>query len=353
MRFSPLKRLAASLGAIVIALAAAAAADAGGFVVTPLVSNNGVPGTVTDPNLVNARGLVAGPMTPWWVADNGSNLSTLYTGAGVPVSLVVKVGDAPTGLVFSSTTGFNLPTGGLARFLFDSEAGVISGWNGGTNAQTFRDLSKTGAVFKGLAIASTGAGPRLFATDFRHSKDRRLRRLGHAAVGALLRVQRLPELPRNFAPFGIQAIGSRIYVTYAERQMPGATTRRMVRASGSSMPTTPRPGSSSRGSRPAGRSTHRGARARAAELRRALPATCSSATSVTVGSTRSTSPQGGSSSIPGRSAGRHSGEPITIDGLWSLQFGNGFAAGPTSSLFFTAGPDDESDGLFGSIIAAP
>ena len=100
MRFSPLTRLAGLVGAIVVALAAAAAADAGGYVVKPLVSNNGVPGTLTDTNLVNAWGLVAGPTTPWWVADNGSNLSTLYTGAGARVNLVVNVGDAPTGIVF-------------------------------------------------------------------------------------------------------------------------------------------------------------------------------------------------------------------------------------------------------------
>jgi hypothetical protein len=170
MRVSSLRLLAGVAGAIAIALAGTAAAGAAGYVVKPLVSNNGVTGTLTDTNLVNAWGLVSGPTTPWWVADNGANVSTLYTGLGARVNLVVNVGDAPTGIVFNNTSGFNLPTGGLARFLFDSEAGVISGWNGGANAQTFVDLSKTGAVFKGLAIAATSAGPRLFATDFAHSR---------------------------------------------------------------------------------------------------------------------------------------------------------------------------------------
>src|SRR5215469_7870399 len=120
MRFSRKKRLAGVLGAIVFALAAAAAAQAGGYNLTPLVSNNGVPGTVTDPNLVNAWGLVAGPTTPWWVSDNGSNLSTLYNGAGMRQNLVVNVGDSPTGIVFNNTGAFPLPTGGPARFMFDS-----------------------------------------------------------------------------------------------------------------------------------------------------------------------------------------------------------------------------------------
>jgi len=116
MRFSPGMRLTGVAGAIVFALAAGAAADASGYNVTPLVSDNGVPGTLTDTNLVNAWGLVAGPTTPWWVADNGSGLSTLYTGAGARVNLVVNVGDDPTGIAFNNSTAFNLPTGGPHGF---------------------------------------------------------------------------------------------------------------------------------------------------------------------------------------------------------------------------------------------
>src|SRR5262249_53885825 len=149
--------------------AAASAAPSGGYVVTPLVSNNHVPGTTDDGNLQNAWGLAATATSPWWVADNGSGLSTLYTGAGARLGLVVTGGDAPAGLVANpSTTAFVLPNGSAARFLFDSEAGTVSGWNSATAAVPV--LSPPGAVFKGLAVAETTDGTRLYATDFANGR---------------------------------------------------------------------------------------------------------------------------------------------------------------------------------------
>jgi uncharacterized protein (TIGR03118 family) len=351
MRFSPGMRLAGVAGAIVIALAGSAAADASGYAVTPLVSNNSVTGTLTDTNLVNAWGLVAGPTTPWWVADNGSGLSTLYTGAGARVNLVVNVGDSPTGIVFNNSTAFNLPTGGPARFLFDSEAGVISGWNGGANAQVFRDLSMTGAVFKGLAIAATSAGPRLFATDFRHSRVDVFDGSGKMLDLPFFAFHDF-AIPRLYAPFGIQAIGSRIYVTYAQRQFdsndeahgPGfgyvdaydASTGLLV-----------------------ARIATRGTLNAPWGLAIAPPNFGSASGDLLVGNFgdgrinayRLTG--GFPAAIPDGQLADNLGNPIMIDGLWALQFGNGAAAGPTNSLYFTAGPDDESNGLFGSITAIP
>jgi uncharacterized protein (TIGR03118 family) len=352
MHFSPPTRLAGVLGAIVLALAAAAAADAGGYQVTPLVSNNGVPGTVTDPNLVNAWGLVAGPTTPWWVADNGSNLSTLYNGAGAPLPLVVNVGDSPTGIVFNNTPGFALPSGGAARFLFDSEAGVISGWNGGTNAQVFRDLSKAGAVFKGLAIATTGAGPRLFATDFVQSRIDVFDGSGNLVPEPLFAFKDF-LLARDFAPFGIQAIGSRIYVTYAKRQFnsideahgPGLGIVDAYNASTGLL---------------VARIATGGALNAPWGLAIAPPSFGSKAGDLLVGNfgdgrinAYRLTAGGLFGGVPDGQLAYPNGDPIWIDGLWALQFGNGGAAGPTSSLYFTAGPDDESNGLFGSITAVP
>jgi len=120
------------VGAIVAsALTWVAAAVAGNrYAVHPLVSDNGVPGTTVDHNLVNAWGLVAGPTTPWWVANNGTDSSTLYAGTGTPVPLVVSVGGGPTGLVFNgSMTDFMVSDGtssGVARFIFASEDGKIA-----------------------------------------------------------------------------------------------------------------------------------------------------------------------------------------------------------------------------------
>ena len=113
MRATPLARLAAAAAVVVAALTAASAAGAASpnaYVVTPLVSNNGVPGTANDPNLQNAWGLTSTSASPWWVADNGAGKSTLYNGAGVPQALVVTVGEAPTGTVANPTTTSFVPS---------------------------------------------------------------------------------------------------------------------------------------------------------------------------------------------------------------------------------------------------
>ena len=123
-----------------------------------------VPGAAdrVDPLLVNAWGLVAGPTTPWWVADNGSDSSTLYTGAGMPVPLLVSVPGAPTGIVFNSQAGVFLVNGSAARFIFATEDGTILGWNGGTSATIIHPSD--GGIYKGLAIDQTPGHARLYVT---------------------------------------------------------------------------------------------------------------------------------------------------------------------------------------------
>src|SRR6266576_3274526 len=116
LRFLWLAAMAGALFALSVAAGATAAQPGNSFVVHPLVSDNGVPGTTTDPNLVNAWGLDAAPMTPWWVADNGMNVATLYTGAGDVIPRVFQVGEAPTGLVFNRTmTGFDIKGGDAGK----------------------------------------------------------------------------------------------------------------------------------------------------------------------------------------------------------------------------------------------
>src|ERR1043166_322354 len=122
--------LAFVVGIAIVAVSPLRAAERSSFTVVPLVSDQPGVAPNTDPNLVNAWGLTSGPTTPWWVADNGTSLSTLYRGSdGQPQALVVRVDSAPTGTVFNGTTGFVLPTGGPARFLFDTEEGTVLGWN--------------------------------------------------------------------------------------------------------------------------------------------------------------------------------------------------------------------------------
>src|SRR2546427_5334120 len=139
-----------------------------------LVSDGAVPADLVDVALVNAWGLVASATSPWWIADNGTGLSTLYNGnTGAKLGLTVSVAGAPTGIVFNGGSGFVVTSGaasGPARFIFATEQGTVLGWNptvAATQAVVAVDNSAGGARFKGLAIARTGAGDRLSAANFR------------------------------------------------------------------------------------------------------------------------------------------------------------------------------------------
>jgi uncharacterized protein (TIGR03118 family) len=151
---------------------------------TNLVSD--LPGLaqLTDPDLVNPWGMAAGPATPVWVADNGTDKATIYPGFvnGSPIQkapLVVNIpGGAPTGQVFNGTAGFEVQDGaasGPALFLFDSEAGLVSGWNPGVPPPPPSTQAQVGArvrhaSYKGLAIATTPAGTFLYGADFHRGR---------------------------------------------------------------------------------------------------------------------------------------------------------------------------------------
>src|SRR4051795_10072627 len=113
----------------------------GQYQVRNLVSNVAGVADNVDPNLVNAWGLAAGPASPWWVSDNGTDRSTLYNPAGTRLPLVVDVPGAPTGTVFNGTPGSFLVGANAATFIFATESGTILGWNGGTSATEEADRS--------------------------------------------------------------------------------------------------------------------------------------------------------------------------------------------------------------------
>src|SRR6266536_5368322 len=149
-----------AISALALAVAAPAGAHGDGnganvYKKRNLVSDIDGVARITDPNLVNPWGLAFGPTTPAWVADNGTDVSTLYSGGvrkSIPVTLPLVVGipgGAPTGLVFNATQGFKVGTA-PAHFIFDSEAGTITAWASGTQAVT--EATTPDAIYKGLAI---------------------------------------------------------------------------------------------------------------------------------------------------------------------------------------------------------
>ena len=305
---------------------------------------------VTDPNLVNAWGLSFGPSTPAWVADNGTDRSTLYSGASsaahavtiVPLVVSIPQG-APTGTVFNGGDRFAID-GSPSRFLFSSEAGVISGWNPsfGTGART--GAVAGGAIYKGLAIANTANGPRLYATDFHDNRvdvwDGTFAPAGKA--GGFTD----PKLPKGFAPFGIQAVGSRIVVTYAKQD---ADAEDDVHGAGLGfVDVYDTSGTLIK------RLVSRGPLNAPWGIALAPKRFGKASKDLLIGNfgdgrINAFDPRHGRFEGALRK-GRH-GPRIAIDGLWALEFGNG-TIGTPRTLLFTAGPADEQHGLFGAITAA-
>ena len=309
------------------------------------------PAGAKDASLVNGWGLVAGPTTPWWTSNNGTGTSTLYNGAGTKSALTVAVAGGPTGIVFNgNASAFNVSQAGktgAARFIFATEAGTIAGWSpavNGTTAIVGADRSSTGAVYKGLAIA----GNQLFATDFHNGRvdvfDSSFNPVPTSGFTDA-------KVAKGFAPFGIQAIGNSIFVTYAKQDAAakddeavpgqayvdefttaGALVARVVNSGKKNAPLNAPWGLTMA---PAGFSVFGG--------------------DLLVGNFGN----GRISAYTKRDTrwvykGQlkvATGAPIEIPGLWGIAFGNDAAAGPSSTLYFLAGPSAESHGLFGSITA--
>jgi uncharacterized protein (TIGR03118 family) len=211
--------------ACTIALAfAPASLHADSFTQTNLVSD--VPGLAanTDPNLKNPWGVSFSATSPFWTADQGTGLSTLYNAAGVPQALVVTIpGGAPpsgpTGTVFGNVAGSFLVNGNPATFIFDTLNGTLAGWNGGTTAVPM--AATPGAIYTGLAEASNGTGNFLYAANSAPG--------GHVNVfNSAWQPTTLsgnftdPNLPAGLVPFNVQNIGGNLFVTYASLG-PGGT----------------------------------------------------------------------------------------------------------------------------------
>ena len=338
-----------------------AATALGFYQQTNLVSDLPGVAAVTDPHLVNAWGMSHSPTSPWWISDNGTGVLTLYNGSGTPfppgsplvVTIPPPLGSpagtlaTPTGNVFNSTSGFVVTKSGVsgrAIFLFATEDGTISGWSPAvdpTNAILAVDKSASGAVYKGLALGSNSSGDFLFATNFHNGTVDVFDT--HFAPASLAGSFADPSIPAGFAPFGIANLGGRLYVTYAKQNAArhddvagpangfvnifdtnGNLIRRLV--------------TRGRLNSPWGLAF---APANFGQFSNDLLVGDFGDGRINV-----VDPHTGD--FLGQLRDRDN-RAITIDGLWGLAFGNGANAGPTDTLFFTAGIDDEAHGLFGSL----
>lgn len=312
-----------------------------------------VPGLAahTDASLKNGWGISHLATSPWWVSNNGTDTSTLYnTTAGVPetkLGLTVTVPNGPTGQVANGNGGFNVDAGEgsgplTSRFIFANENGEIYGWNTkGTLA--ILGASTPGARYFGLAIGGSGSSTHLYAGNFHTGKvDVFDNSWTHVNLAGDFTD---PTLPAGYAPFGIQGVGNTIYVAYAKQDEDAEDE---VHGEGLGYVS-----AFNLDGMFAGRVASRGDLNAPWGIAQAPDNFGKFSGDLLVGNFGDGRIHAFKATADGwEPHGLIKGvdhRPIVIDGLWGIGFGNGAAAGPTNTLFFAAGPNDEMDGLFGSI----
>src|SRR5215813_13390235 len=333
------------------------------FVQTNLVSDGFVPAPTMDPNLINPWGVAHGPTTPFWVSDNGAGVATIYTGTGQPVmfrglpaiTVAAPPGQtspsSPTGQVFNTSGhGFDISSGGKSAssiFIFATEDGTISGWNptvnpGSSVIAVDNSNGGTGAVYKGLAIAHDHDGTFLFAANFRNGTvdvfDKNFKQVNSFTD---------PSVPTGFAPFNVQVLDGHLFVTFA---LQNAAKHDDVAGPGNGFVDE---------FSPTGQVLHSVASGGVLNspwgLAIAPPKFGQFANDILVGNF-------GDGTINAFNPANDQfvgtldnaqGSPITIGDLWSITPGVGGNGGDPNKIFFTAGVQKESHGLFGSLTAIP
>ncbi len=318
--------------------------------ITYLTSDIPAAGTYTDTNLVNAWGMSISPTGPWWISDNTSGLATLYNGSGQPQSLVVTIPSgtgsgtgSPSGTVYNASTSDFEIHGFATPFLFCTEDGTISGWYTGTNAFIAVNNNSSGAVYKGIALASAAGSNYLYVANF-HAGTVEVydRTYTPHSFGSNAFVD--TSIPSGFAPFNIQNIGnSQLVVTYAKQDaakhddVPGPGNGyvdiydtqgnlqlRMLHLLFLNSPwgivVAPQSFSGYAGDLLVG------------NFGSGLITAYNPSTGGWVGNMENAADLA-----------------VEIPGLWALTFGNGGSGGPTGTLYFTAGPYGENHGIFGMI----
>lgn len=370
-----------------LALSLGSSANAQHYTQVNLVANTSGVAPVTDPNLVNPWGLSRSSGSPWWVSDNGSGLSTLYNGAGTIIPLVVTIPKAnpssttfpsgtPTGTIANgSPTDFLLAPNAPADFLFSTIDGTISGWNptvgipaGGSPPSKLATIvvkTTNGSSYTGLTSATINGKRYLYAANFTKGTvdvfDNAFNRviLHPHGDGDRDFEENRPfkddRLPWNFVPFNVQAIGNDIVVTFVlheegqpfETDGPGLGFVDIFSSDGRLL-----------------RRLEHGDWLNAPWGVALAPldfGTYSHDLLIGQFSGGSTSAGSGTIAAYDIATGKFigllqdaAGTPLAINGLWAISPGNSAAAGsydpagsPASELYFTAGPDHGTGGLFG------
>jgi uncharacterized protein (TIGR03118 family) len=348
---SSLLALAALLALAVTPAPARDHDQSGGYLQSNLVSN--LPGVaqLQDTNLVNAWGISFNATGPFWISDNGSGLSTLYAvtndAGGAPhvakqgLEVAIPGEGNVTGQLFNNSGGFNGDV-----FIFASEDGTISGWRGALGSAAEILASRPGAVYKGITLVTNTGTPLLLLANFSEGTvdvyDTNLNLTQYVD----------PRAPAGYAPFNVQNLHGSVFVTFAK---PDDEKEDDVAGDGHGLidvfnPKTGRFHRFATGSDAGGRL---GAINSPWGVALAPDGFGKHGDKLLVGNF------GSGTIMVFEADGDFKGflkdaddQPIIINGLWGLTFGNGGRAGVPEALYFTAGPNGEANGLFGSLVPA-
>jgi uncharacterized protein (TIGR03118 family) len=322
------------------------------MVQTNLVANLAGKAAHTDPNLANAWGLAFNPAGPAWVSDNHTGLTTVYDATGA-LKLTVTIPPPEGGTPPSAPTGqaFNGDASAFGgdRFIFVTEDGTISGWQPAFHQDAVRhvDRSAGGTIYKGMTLAQTNGQWRLFAADFHNGKVD-VFDASYAPV-AMPGCFHDPFLPRGYAPFNVQVDGHLLIVTYAEQDAdahddakgPGHGFVDLYDTDGRFLQ----------------RLLSRGALNSPWGVAIAPPRYGHIGRRLLVGNFG----DGRINVYELDTFGHHvraehegvlgdmSGAPLVIEGLWAIGFAPDAGGFSSRQLYFTAGPNDEQDGVFGRL----
>jgi len=340
---------------------ARAAAESNAYHQTNLVSDLPGMALIQDPDLVNPWGISLSGGSPFWVANNGTGTSTLYAGDHVspptPLSkngLIVTIpGGLPTGTVSNTgaPTDFIVKSGaasGRASFLFASQVGIVSGWNPNVPAPGSKQaqIGGTGdAVYTGLAIGQVGSATYLYAADFEHGKIDVYDFAFHTPNPPLDGSFSDPNIPNSYSTFNIQSIGGKLYVTYAQQshKEPDEETDRgsgfvdVFDTSGHLL-----------------QRLIQGNHLKSPWGIALAPENFGAFSHALIVGNFADGQLHAFDPDSGKYLGEmknENGKPVVIDGLWGITFGNGGNGGDKNALYFAAGIQDETHGLFGSLRA--
>ncbi|CAL1516740.1 TIGR03118 family protein [Chitinophaga sp. MM2321] len=303
----------------------------------------GLGATIIDSSLVNAWGIAVAPSGPFWLTANHTGLSTIYDKNGVTLRPAVSIPapggsgiGAPTGIVFNSTTDFTIGDQ-PSRFIFATEDGTIAAWGAGNAATIMADRSTASAIYKGLALATDGADNFLYATNFFEGKIDVFDKAFHYVTGKPFMD---PAMPAGFAPFNIRNISGNLYVTYA-KQKPDKHDDEA--GAGNGYVDIFKPDGSL-----VKRFTSQGALNSPWGIVPATPGFWKVDNTILIGNFGD-----GHISVfdqDGKFLGQlmNGGTPLAIYGLWALE--NNVPMADPNQLFFTAGPSEETHGLFGYVV---